>query len=94
MGDSEWQKVTHKKRRSVFERLGLASNKAALLKDLGDNILSVYVSNFPSHLTVRELWNICGKKGTLVDVFIANHKNKWGRCLRFVASLRCPIKIL
>ncbi|GKC13192.1 hypothetical protein Tco_1009974 [Tanacetum coccineum] len=58
------------------------------MDDLAKISLTVYVSNFLSHLTIRELWNICGKKGTLMDVFIAKHKNKLGRCLPFVGSLR------
>ncbi|GKC17607.1 RNA-directed DNA polymerase, eukaryota, partial [Tanacetum coccineum] len=69
MGDDDWQEVTYKKRRSVFDRLG--------------NTINVYVSNFPSHLTVRELSNICGKKGTIVDVYIAKHKNKFGQTFGF-----------
>ncbi|GKB28400.1 reverse transcriptase domain, reverse transcriptase zinc-binding domain protein [Tanacetum coccineum] len=69
MGDGDWQEVSHKKRRSVFDRLG--------------NTINVYVSNFPSHLTVRELSNICGKKGSIVDVYIAKHKNKLGQMFGF-----------
>nr|GFA60366.1 reverse transcriptase domain, reverse transcriptase zinc-binding domain protein [Tanacetum cinerariifolium] len=51
--------------------------------DLVKISLSVYISNFPSHLTVRELWNICGKMGTLVDVYIAKRKNKLGQMFAF-----------
>nr|GEZ46144.1 RNA-directed DNA polymerase, eukaryota, reverse transcriptase zinc-binding domain protein [Tanacetum cinerariifolium] len=50
--------------------------------------LSVYVSNFPSHLTVWELWNICGKKGTIADVFIAKHKNKLGQMFGFCRFIK------
>ncbi|GJR98227.1 RNA-directed DNA polymerase, eukaryota, reverse transcriptase zinc-binding domain protein [Tanacetum coccineum] len=73
MGDGDWQEVTRKKRRSVFDRLGFSAS----------NSINVYVSNFPSHLTVRELSNICGKKGKIADVFIANHKNKLGQMFGF-----------
>ncbi|GJY46340.1 putative RNA-directed DNA polymerase, eukaryota, reverse transcriptase zinc-binding domain protein [Tanacetum coccineum] len=69
MGNDDWQEVTYKKRRSVFNRLG--------------NTINVYVSNFPSHLYVRELSNICGKKGTIGDVYIAKHKNKYGQMFGF-----------
>nr|GEW29263.1 hypothetical protein [Tanacetum cinerariifolium] len=79
MGDCDWQEVTRRKRRSVFDRLGSSSNGRAMLREFGDNMLSVYVLNFPSHLSVRELWNICGKKGNTVDVYIAKHKNKFDR---------------
>ncbi|PWA40142.1 hypothetical protein CTI12_AA565510 [Artemisia annua] len=69
MADSDWHEVSYKKRRSVFERMG--------------STLNVYVSNFPSHLSLRELSNICGKKGHIVDVFIAKHKNKFGQSFGF-----------
>ncbi|GKE94102.1 RNA-directed DNA polymerase, eukaryota, partial [Tanacetum coccineum] len=69
MGNDDWQEVTYKKRRSVFDRLG--------------NTINVYVSNFPSYLSVRELFNICGKKRTIVDVNIAKHKNKYGQMFGF-----------
>ncbi|GKE45129.1 RNA-directed DNA polymerase, eukaryota [Tanacetum coccineum] len=45
--------------------------------------LSVYVANFPSHLTVLELCNICGKVGTLADVYIAKRKNQLGQKFAF-----------
>ncbi|GJX76533.1 reverse transcriptase domain, reverse transcriptase zinc-binding domain protein [Tanacetum coccineum] len=80
MEDSEWREVTRKKRRSVFERLGNSSYRDAFY---GNNTIAVYVSNFPSHLTVRELWNIRGKKGKIVDVYIAKHKNKLGQMFTF-----------
>ncbi|GKE73231.1 reverse transcriptase domain, reverse transcriptase zinc-binding domain protein [Tanacetum coccineum] len=37
---------------------------------------------------MRELWNICGKKGTLVDVFIAKHKNKLGHMFGFCRFIK------
>ncbi|GJU26203.1 RNA-directed DNA polymerase, eukaryota, reverse transcriptase zinc-binding domain protein [Tanacetum coccineum] len=83
MGDSEWREVTRRKRRLVFDRLGNHSNKTDTWKIHGKNTIAVYVSNFPSHLTVRELWNICGKKGNIVDVYIAKHKNKLGQMFGF-----------
>ncbi|GKA77848.1 reverse transcriptase domain, reverse transcriptase zinc-binding domain protein, partial [Tanacetum coccineum] len=73
MADGVWQEVSYKKRRSVFDRLGFSAK----------NMLTVYVSNFPSHLSVRELSNICGKKGSIVDVYIAKHKNKFGQMFGF-----------
>ncbi|GJW96375.1 reverse transcriptase domain, reverse transcriptase zinc-binding domain protein [Tanacetum coccineum] len=72
MGDSEWQEVTRKKHYSVFERLKFPQPKTtSRVNNLAKISLSVYVFNFPSHITVRELWNICSKMGTLVDVYIA-----------------------
>ncbi|PWA48331.1 hypothetical protein CTI12_AA491790 [Artemisia annua] len=74
MGDSDWQEVSHRKRRSVFDRLGVSLV----------NLFTVYVSNFPTHLTIRELSNICGKRGNIVDVYIAKHKNKFGQMFGFI----------
>ncbi|GKB81009.1 reverse transcriptase domain, reverse transcriptase zinc-binding domain protein, partial [Tanacetum coccineum] len=88
MGDSEWQEVTRKKSSSVFHRLKFPSNKVSMVDDLAKISLTVYVSNFPSHLTVRELWNICGKAGTLVDVYIANRKNNLGQMFAFCRFIK------
>nr|GEV76473.1 putative RNA-directed DNA polymerase, eukaryota, reverse transcriptase zinc-binding domain protein [Tanacetum cinerariifolium] len=76
MGDDDWIEVRRKNHGSVFNKLSPPIKSSA--DDLAKVSTLVYISNFPSHLTVRELWNICEKKGTLADVFIANHKNKMG----------------
>ncbi|GKB71672.1 putative RNA-directed DNA polymerase, eukaryota, reverse transcriptase zinc-binding domain protein [Tanacetum coccineum] len=88
MGDSEWHEVTRKKSSSVFHRLKFPSNKVSMVDDLAKISLTVYVSNFPSHLTVRELWNICGKAGMLVDVYIANRKNNLGQMFAFCRFIK------
>ncbi|GKB13938.1 putative RNA-directed DNA polymerase, eukaryota, reverse transcriptase zinc-binding domain protein [Tanacetum coccineum] len=88
MGDSEWQEVTRKKSSSGFHRLKFPSNKVSMVDDLAKISLTVYVSNFPSHLTVRELWNICGKAGTFVDVYIANRKNNLGQMFAFCRFIK------
>nr|GEZ76253.1 RNA-directed DNA polymerase, eukaryota [Tanacetum cinerariifolium] len=80
--------LSRKKRRSVFDRLQYPRGKASNSDDLAKISLSVYVSNFPSHLTMQELWNICGKIGTLVDVFIANQKNKLGQAFAFCRYIK------
>ncbi|GKB05354.1 putative RNA-directed DNA polymerase, eukaryota, reverse transcriptase zinc-binding domain protein [Tanacetum coccineum] len=59
-----------------------------MVDDLAKISLTVYVSNFPSHLTVRELWNICGKAGMLVDVYIANRKNNLGQMFAFCRFIK------
>nr|GEV14099.1 RNA-directed DNA polymerase, eukaryota, reverse transcriptase zinc-binding domain protein [Tanacetum cinerariifolium] len=69
--------------RLVFERLGYQSNGRAMSREIRVNTIFVYVSNFPSHLKFCELWNICGKKGSIVDVYIAKHKNKLGQMFAF-----------
>ena len=88
MGDSDWQVVNRKKRRSVFERLKPSQTQRSNVDDLTKISLSVYVSNFPSHLTERELWNICGKMGALADVYIAKRKNQLGQMFAFCRYIK------
>nr|GEY84947.1 hypothetical protein [Tanacetum cinerariifolium] len=86
MGDDDWIEVRRKNRGLVFNRLSHTIKSSA--DDLAKVSTSVYISNFPSHLTLRELWNICGKKGMLADVFIANHKNKMGPMFGFCRFIK------
>ncbi|GJY77506.1 reverse transcriptase domain, reverse transcriptase zinc-binding domain protein [Tanacetum coccineum] len=86
MGEGEWTEVRRKNRNSVFNRLKFPQHSNR--DELSKISLTVYVSNFPSHLTVRELWNICGKKGTLADVFIAKHKNKLRQMFGFCRFIK------
>ncbi|GJT73059.1 RNA-directed DNA polymerase, eukaryota [Tanacetum coccineum] len=72
----------------MFERLKFPQPKMSKVDDLAKISLSIYVSNFPSHPTIRELWNICGKMGTLVDVYIAKHKNKLGKMFAFCRYIK------
>ncbi|GJT31914.1 RNA-directed DNA polymerase, eukaryota [Tanacetum coccineum] len=88
MGDNNWQEVNRKNRRSVFDRLKPSLSQKSNVDDLAKISLSVYVSNFPSHLMVRELWNICGKMGTLMDVYIAKRKNKLGQMFIFCCYIK------
>ncbi|GJY97792.1 RNA-directed DNA polymerase, eukaryota, reverse transcriptase zinc-binding domain protein [Tanacetum coccineum] len=88
MGDNEWIEVRRKNCGSVFNRLQFPHSKPSMMNDLAKVSLSVYVSNFPSHLTVREIWNICSKAGTLVDVYIAKHKNSLGQMFGFCRYIK------
>ncbi|GJR20986.1 hypothetical protein Tco_0969513 [Tanacetum coccineum] len=54
-------------RRSVFERLNPPHSLKSNVDELAKLSLSVYVANFPSHLTVRELWNILLEIGRVCD---------------------------
>ncbi|GJW96376.1 RNA-directed DNA polymerase, eukaryota, reverse transcriptase zinc-binding domain protein [Tanacetum coccineum] len=81
--------VTRKKYRSVFKRLNFPQPKTtSMVNDLAKISLSVYVSNFPSHLTVRELWIFFSKMGTLVDVYIAKRKKKLCQMFSFCRYIR------
>ncbi|GJT25808.1 RNA-directed DNA polymerase, eukaryota [Tanacetum coccineum] len=88
MANSDWNVVNRRNRRSVFERLNPPHSQESNVDELAKLSLSVYVANFPSHLTVRELWNICGKMGTLVDVYIAKRKNHLGKMFAFCRYIK------
>ncbi|GJY44702.1 reverse transcriptase domain, reverse transcriptase zinc-binding domain protein [Tanacetum coccineum] len=88
MGEGEWKEVSRKKKCLVFQRLQYPQSKASLADDLAKISLTVYVSNFPSHLTKRELWNIFGNHGSLMDVFIANRKNKLEQMFAFCRYIK------
>nr|GEZ61331.1 RNA-directed DNA polymerase, eukaryota [Tanacetum cinerariifolium] len=88
MGDDNWQEVKRKKHRSVFQRLKFSNTSSNNVDDLAKISTSMYVSNFPSHLIVRELWNLCGKAGTLVDVYIAKHGNALGQMFGFCRFIK------
>ncbi|GKD60866.1 RNA-directed DNA polymerase, eukaryota, reverse transcriptase zinc-binding domain protein, partial [Tanacetum coccineum] len=49
---------------------------------------NVYVINFPSHFTVRELRNVCERFGIVSDVFIAKKLSKLGKLFGFVRYLK------
>ncbi|GKF31525.1 hypothetical protein Tco_0101323, partial [Tanacetum coccineum] len=51
MGDDDWIEVRRKNRGSVFNRLSPPIKSSA--DDLAKVSTSVYISNFPSHLTVN-----------------------------------------
>ncbi|GJX08097.1 reverse transcriptase domain, reverse transcriptase zinc-binding domain protein [Tanacetum coccineum] len=77
-------------RRSMFERLKPSQTRKSNVDDLAKISLTVYVSNFPSHLTIRELRNICSKYGTIVDVYIAKRKNKLRQMFAFCRYIKVP----
>lgn len=76
MEKGEWKEVRSRNHRSVFDRMGSKNQ-------VFHNAINIYVSNFPSHLSKRELWNICGIVGKLLDVYIARNKNKLGQMFAF-----------
>ncbi|GKB38046.1 RNA-directed DNA polymerase, eukaryota, partial [Tanacetum coccineum] len=49
---------------------------------------NVYVINFPSHFTVRELRNVCERLGIVSDVFIAKKLSKLRKHFGFVRYLK------
>ncbi|GJZ84430.1 reverse transcriptase domain, reverse transcriptase zinc-binding domain protein [Tanacetum coccineum] len=55
LNDNDWQEVNRKNRRSVFDRLKPSLSQKSNVDDLAKISLSVYVSNFLSHLTIGKL---------------------------------------
>ncbi|GJY07997.1 RNA-directed DNA polymerase, eukaryota [Tanacetum coccineum] len=49
---------------------------------------SIFVTNFPDDTTSKDLWSVCQTYGTLVDVYIPNHKSKAGKRFAFVRFIR------
>nr|GEV28936.1 RNA-directed DNA polymerase, eukaryota [Tanacetum cinerariifolium] len=49
---------------------------------------SVFVTNFPEHLTARDLWNVCTAYGKVADVYIPLKKSKIGKKFAFVRFLK------
>nr|GEV30353.1 RNA-directed DNA polymerase, eukaryota, reverse transcriptase zinc-binding domain protein [Tanacetum cinerariifolium] len=73
-------------KRAHAVELCLASTVALMRAAIATD--QVYVANLSSHLTVRELWKICGKMGTLVDVYIAKRKNHLGQMFAFCRYIK------
>ncbi|GKD53595.1 RNA-directed DNA polymerase, eukaryota, partial [Tanacetum coccineum] len=40
---------------------------------------SIFVTNFPEHTNVKELWRVCCQYGNVIDSFIPNKRSKNGR---------------
>nr|GEU40308.1 putative ribonuclease H-like domain-containing protein [Tanacetum cinerariifolium] len=49
---------------------------------------SIFVSNFPDNTTSKDLWEVCQGYGTVVDVYIPNHKSKAGKRFAFVRFIK------
>ncbi|GJY98016.1 RNA-directed DNA polymerase, eukaryota [Tanacetum coccineum] len=49
---------------------------------------SIFVTNFPDCTTSNDLWKLCQTYGTVVDVYIPNHKSKAGKRFAFVRFLK------
>nr|GEY59144.1 hypothetical protein CTI12_AA474700 [Tanacetum cinerariifolium] len=49
---------------------------------------SIFVTNFPDNFGSRDLWEICGSYGKVVDVYIPNRKSKTGKRFALVRFIR------
>nr|GEW66114.1 RNA-directed DNA polymerase, eukaryota [Tanacetum cinerariifolium] len=49
---------------------------------------SFFVTNFPDHISARDLWRTCKAYGTVVDVYIPYKKSKAGKRFAFVRFIK------
>ncbi|GJZ37285.1 RNA-directed DNA polymerase, eukaryota, nucleotide-binding alpha-beta plait domain protein, partial [Tanacetum coccineum] len=49
---------------------------------------SIFVTNFPDHVTAHDLWKVCNDYGVLVDAFIPYKKSKAGKRFAFVRFIK------
>ncbi|GJR99817.1 RNA-directed DNA polymerase, eukaryota [Tanacetum coccineum] len=69
----------------------MAGDKRSFLskEDLTGKISkTVFVTNFPDHITARDLWNVCTAYGKVVDVYIPLKRSKTGKKFAFVRFLK------
>nr|GEU98515.1 RNA-directed DNA polymerase, eukaryota [Tanacetum cinerariifolium] len=60
-----------------------------LAEDLSGKISkTVFVTNFPDHLTAQDLWNVCTAYGKVIDVYIPLKRSKSGKKFAFVRFLK------
>ncbi|GKA17937.1 RNA-directed DNA polymerase, eukaryota [Tanacetum coccineum] len=61
-------------------------------KNLQDVTATVFITNFPTSLGSKDLWQHCDKHGTVADVYIARKLSKIGRRFAFVRFLKVKNK--
>lgn len=64
--------VIPKPKKSIMERMSM----------------SFFVTNFPHHVTTKDLWSKCAHWGTVCDVFIAKRLSKVGKRFAFVRYIK------
>nr|GEU68052.1 RNA-directed DNA polymerase, eukaryota, reverse transcriptase zinc-binding domain protein [Tanacetum cinerariifolium] len=57
-------------------------------KNFQDVTVTAYITNFPTSLDSKDLWQHCEKHGTVTDVYIARKLSKVGRRFAFVRFLK------
>nr|GEZ27534.1 RNA-directed DNA polymerase, eukaryota [Tanacetum cinerariifolium] len=71
---------------------GAQSTINSKFKNLHDVTATVYVTNFSTSLGTKDLWKLCDKCGTVVDVYIAPKLSKNGRRFAFFRFLKVKNK--
>nr|GEX01537.1 RNA-directed DNA polymerase, eukaryota [Tanacetum cinerariifolium] len=49
---------------------------------------SIFVTNFLDNTSAKDLWEVCNGYGTVIDVFIPNHKSRSGKRFAFVRFIK------
>nr|GEX33925.1 hypothetical protein [Tanacetum cinerariifolium] len=49
---------------------------------------NIFITNFPSHLSVKELWSTCAQQGTVTDVYIPKKVSKQGKSFAFARFIK------
>ena len=57
-------------------------------KNLQDVMETTYITNFPTSMGSKDLWQLCDKHGTVADVYITHKLSKIGRRFAFVRFLK------
>ncbi|GKC53207.1 RNA-directed DNA polymerase, eukaryota [Tanacetum coccineum] len=60
-------------------------SNASLVERLSCNI---FITNFPNHLSAKELWSTCAQHGTVTDVYIPKKVSKQGKPFAFARFIK------
>lgn len=66
----------------------VSSGSLSKFKEVSNVSMLIYVINFPHNMGEKELWEICVKVETVVDVFISKKLSKLGKSFGFIRLLR------
>ncbi|GKD63126.1 RNA-directed DNA polymerase, eukaryota, partial [Tanacetum coccineum] len=86
----EWKEVKRRDKGSVLDRLGRdqGKHKNSRFEDVSKISISIYVTNFPYTVDSNGLGNLCGKHGTVVDVYLSKKLSKLGKRYAFVRFIK------
>ncbi|GJS95967.1 RNA-directed DNA polymerase, eukaryota [Tanacetum coccineum] len=59
-------------------------------KNLHHISITIFVTNFPTTVSSKDLWKLCDRQGVVADVYIARKLSKSGRRFGFVRFIKNP----
>ncbi|GJU23680.1 RNA-directed DNA polymerase, eukaryota [Tanacetum coccineum] len=59
-------------------------------KNLHHISITIFVTNFPTTVSSKDLWKLCDRQGVVADVYIARKLSKSGRRFGFVHFIKNP----